>query len=306
MLRIHENLIVGYYSIDKEHIIWHSNDKFYPSQKSHMTILSKPFLKWAGGKSKLVPILSEHLGVKGRLVEPFVGSGSVFMGTDFNDYLLCDSNPDLIGLFNNLKHYPKDLILQVNDIFDGRYNNEKAFYELRSEFNQLSSESLRKSVLFVYLNKHAFNGLCRYNSKGFFNVPYGRYSSPTAPIREMELFSEKSKRAEFICTVFSKTFAMVKEGDVVYCDPPYVPLSSSSNFTAYSKGAFNDEHQECLAKLAESCKGKNIKVVISNHDTEFTRRIYSTAVLHELDVHRSISSKSSTRGKVGELIAVYE
>jgi DNA adenine methylase len=305
-LRIHENLIVGYYSIDKEHIIWHSNDKFYPSKKSHMTILSKPFLKWAGGKSKLVPILSEHLGVKGRLVEPFVGSGSVFMGTDFNDYLLCDSNPDLIGLFNNLKHYPKDLILQVNDIFDGRYNNEKAFYELRSEFNQLSSESLRKSVLFVYLNKHAFNGLCRYNSKGFFNVPYGRYSSPTAPIREMELFSEKSKRAEFICTDFSKTFAMVKEGDVVYCDPPYVPLSSSSNFTAYSKGAFNNEHQECLAKLAESCKGKNIKVVISNHDTDFTRRIYSTAVLHELDVHRSISSKSSTRGKVGELIAVYE
>ena len=295
-----------YYSTDKEHIIKQSNDMFYSSQKSHMTILSKPFLKWAGGKSKLVPILSEHLGVKGRLVEPFVGSGSVFMGTDFNDYLLCDSNPDLIGLFKNLKHCPKDLISQVNDIFVGKYNNEKAFYELRSEFNQLSSETLRKSVLFVYLNKHAFNGLCRYNSKGFFNVPYGRYTSPTAPIREMELFSEKSKRAEFICTDFSKTFDMVKEGDVVYCDPPYVPLSSSSNFTAYSKGAFNNENQECLAKLAESCRVKNIKVVISNHDTEFTRRIYSTAVLHELDVHRSISSKSSTRGKVCELIAVYE
>ena len=271
-----------------------------------MTMLSKPFLKWAGGKSKLVSILSEHLGTNGRLVEPFVGSGSVFMGTNFEEYLLCDSNPDLIGLFNNLKNHNKDLILQVNDIFSGRYNNEDSFYELRDEFNQLSSETLRKSVLFVYLNKHAFNGLCRYNSKGFFNVPYGRYTSPTAPIREMELFSGKSKRAEFLCADFAKTFDMVMEGDVVYCDPPYVPLSSSSNFTAYSKGSFNNDSQECLAMLAEGCRGKNIKVVISNHDTEFTRRIYSTAVLHELDVHRSISSKSSTRGKIGELIAVFE
>lgn len=271
-----------------------------------MTILSKPFLKWAGGKSKLVPILSEHLGTKGRLVEPFVGSGAVFMGTNFEEYLLCDTNPDLIGLFNNLKNHRKDLILQVNDIFSGGYNNEDSFYELRDEFNQLSPEALRKSVLFVYLNKHAFNGLCRYNSKGFFNVPYGRYTSPTAPIREMELFSEKSKKAEFLCADFTKTFDMVKEGDVVYCDPPYVPLSSSSNFTAYSKGAFNDDSQECLAKIAVGCRDKNVKVVISNHDTDFTRRIYSNASLHELDVHRSISSKSSTRGKVCELIAVFE
>lgn len=271
-----------------------------------MKILSKPFLKWAGGKSKLVPILSEHLGFAGRLVEPFVGSGAVFMGTDFDEYLLCDSNPDLIGLFNNLKNFPKDLILQVNEIFCGKYNNEEAFYAIRNEFNQLSSDDLRKSVLFVYLNKHAFNGLCRYNNKGFFNVPYGRYISPTAPIKEMDLFSRKSRRAEFICADFSKTFDMIRDGDVVYCDPPYAPLSSSSNFTAYSKGAFNDENQECLAKLAESCKEKNVKVVISNHDTDFTRKIYSKAVLHELDVHRSISSKSNTRGKVGELIAVFE
>ena len=270
-----------------------------------MSILSKPFLKWAGGKSKLVPTLSEYLGIEGRLVEPFVGSGAVFMGTEFNDYLLCDTNPDLIGLFNNIKKNSTELIIQVSEIFEGKYNTEEYFYALRSEFNELQSNDLRKSVLFIYLNKHAFNGLCRYNSKGFFNVPYGRYSSPTAPVKEIKMFSLKCSFAEFICADFANTFEMLKEGDVVYCDPPYVPLSASSNFTAYSKGTFNDESQLLLAQLAEKAKVKKIKVVISNHDTDFTRKIYAKAELHQLEVHRSISSKSSTRGKVNELIAVF-
>jgi DNA adenine methylase len=271
-----------------------------------MNIISKPFLKWAGGKSKLVPTLSEFLGKNGRLVEPFVGSGAVFMGTEFKDYFLCDSNPDLIALFNNLKSSPEALIKHVSNIFDGKFNTESAFYDLRTEFNELSSQDLRKSVLFVYLNKHAFNGLCRYNTTGFFNVPYGRYASPTAPIKELELFSLKAKLAEFLCADFSTTFDFLREGDVVYCDPPYVPLSSSSNFTAYSKGSFNSESQKHLAILAEKAKDKNIRVVISNHDTEFTRLLYSKSIIHEIKVHRSISSKSSSRGKVSELIAVFD
>lgn len=270
-----------------------------------MNISSKPFLKWAGGKSKLVPILSSFLGKEGRLVEPFVGSGAVFMGTEFNEYFLCDSNPDLIGLFNNLKSSSEVVIQQVSNIFEGKFNTESAFYDLRTEFNELSSQDLRKSVLFVYLNKHAFNGLCRYNSKGFFNVPYGRYSSPTAPIKEMELFSRKAKLAEFKCIDFSSTFDLLREGDVVYCDPPYVPLSSSSNFTAYSKNSFNEDSQRLLASLAENAKNKNVRVVISNHDTEFTRSLYSMSTIHEIQVHRSISSKSSTRGQVSEIIAIF-
>jgi DNA adenine methylase len=270
-----------------------------------MNISSKPFLKWAGGKSKLVPILSSFLGKEGRLVEPFVGSGAVFMGTEFNEYFLCDSNPDLIGLFNNLKSSSEVVIQQVSNIFEGKFNTESAFYDLRTEFNELSSQDLRKSVLFVYLNKHAFNGLCRYNSKGFFNVPYGRYSSPTAPIKEMELFSRKAKLAEFKCIDFSSTFDLLREGDVVYCDPPYVPLSISSNFTAYSKNSFNEDSQRLLASLAENAKNKNVRVVISNHDTEFTRSLYSMSTIHEIQVHRSISSKSSTRGQVSEIIAIF-
>ena len=270
-----------------------------------MSILSKPFLKWAGGKTKLVPILSNYLGESKRLVEPFVGSGAVFMGTNFSSYLLCDSNPDLIGLFNNIKKNSAELIFQVSEIFEGKYNTEEYFYALRSEFNELQSNDLRKSVLFVYLNKHAFNGLCRYNSKGFFNVPYGRYSSPTAPIKEMNLFALKSNLAEFLCANFSTTFELINEDDVVYCDPPYVPLSKSSNFTSYAKDSFNEDLQRQLAICAEISTEKKIKVVISNHDTDFTRKIYAKAELHQLEVHRSISSKSSTRGKVNELIAVF-
>lgn len=268
-----------------------------------MTISSKPFLKWAGGKSKLVPILKEYLGKESRLVEPFVGSGAVFMGTDFEEYLLSDCNPDLIGLFNNIRNYPDELIEQVKNIFTERFNTEQMYYQLRVEFNSLKSEDIRKSVLFIYLNKHCFNGLCRYNSKGFFNVPYGRYPSPSAPVKELEMFSAKCIKAKFVCADFSKIFEMVREGDVVYCDPPYAPLSPSSNFTAYSKGGFNEEEQLNLAKLAELSKAK---VVISNHDTEFTRKIYSNAVIHEIQVQRSISSKSASRRRVGELIAVFE
>jgi DNA adenine methylase len=269
-------------------------------------INSKPFLKWAGGKTKLVPILSNYLGDSKRLVEPFVGSGAVFMGTNFNSYLLCDSNPDLIGLFNNLKNNSVETIKAVEDIFDGKFNNESAFYDLRSEFNELNSLELRKSVLFVYLNKHAFNGLCRYNSKGGFNVPYGRYSSPTAPIKEMNLFALKSNLAEFLCADFSTTFELINEDDVVYCDPPYVPLSKSSNFTSYAKDSFNEDLQRQLAICAEISTEKNVKVVISNHDTELTRSLYSKANIFEVKVHRSISSKSSTRGQVSEIIAVFE
>jgi DNA adenine methylase len=137
-------------------------------------IKSKPFLKWAGGKHKLVEVLAESLADGDRLVEPFVGSGAVFMGTNYKRYLLCDTNADLIGLFNNLKNNTDKLVKEAQEFFSGKYKTEEAFYELREKFNKLEADDITKSALFVYLNKHAFNGLCRYNSKGFFNVPFGR------------------------------------------------------------------------------------------------------------------------------------
>ena len=269
------------------------------------TIASKPFLKWAGGKHKLVNVLMEKLGHGTRLVEPFVGSGAVFMGVNFEKYLLCDSNNDLIPLFNNLKNNPEELLREVKDLFTPAANTEESFYTIRDEFNKAEQGCLRRNAIFVYLNKHAFNGLCRYNSKGKFNVPYGRYTAPKPPIAEMLLFSEKSQLAEFECLGFEEAFNRLEQGDVIYCDPPYVPLSATSSFTSYHTNGFNPFDQKLLALKAMEARGKGLRVVMSNHDTEFTREIYSEAEIFSLDVRRSISSKSSTRGNAKEIIAVF-
>ena len=127
-----------------------------------------------------------------RLVEPFVGSGALFLSNSFEKYLLCDTNVDLINLYNNLKKNPEELIAKTGRYFSGKYNSELQYYQLREKFNSLDSNDMRKSALFVYLNKHAFNGLCRYNRKGFFNVPYGRYKAPKFPEEEMCNFAKKS------------------------------------------------------------------------------------------------------------------
>ena len=268
-------------------------------------IISKPFLKWAGGKTKIVPKITDKLGSGKRLVEPFVGSGAVFMGTDFESYLLCDTNNDLIDLFNNLKHKSKKLILETIGLFNDMNKAEEIFYDLRNEFNTIDSGSIRKSALFVYLNRHAFNGLCRYNSKGKFNVPFGRYKNAKPPIKEMELFAKKSQLAEFKCCDFKETFNLLTTGDVVYCDPPYVPLSITSSFTSYHVNVFADIEQRELAKCAELASENGYKVVISNHLTDYTKEIYAKAKIDTFNVMRFISSKAETRGEAKELLASF-
>ncbi|RDB35165.1 MAG: Dam family site-specific DNA-(adenine-N6)-methyltransferase [Spirobacillus cienkowskii] len=268
-------------------------------------IFSKPFLKWAGGKHKLVPIISEKLGDGKRLVEPFVGSGAVFMGTNFKSYLLCDTNNDLIDLYNNLKFHPDKLINEVIKLFNIENNAEERFYEIRNKFNEVKDSSIEKSAMFVYLNKHSFNGLCRYNSKGKFNVPFGRYKTVTAPINEMKLFAAKSEFALFECCDFIDTFKKLSQGDIVYCDPPYVPISITSNFTSYHANEFGKKQQQELANCAINAKNQGHTVVISNHDTIFTREIYANAKIDALTVRRSISSKAKTRGNAHELLATF-
>lgn len=270
-------------------------------------IISRPFLKWAGGKSKLVPILEQSLGKQGRLVEPFVGSGAVFMGTSFERYFLADSNKDVISLFNVLKTTRDSLVSELETLFTPEFNTEEAFYRLRKEFNEISDRenAVRKGAIFVYLNKHAFNGLCRYNSKGLFNVPYGRYDSPVVPLAELNAFAAKAATAEFECLDFKESFEKLLPGDVVYCDPPYVPLSKTASFTSYDKDGFGEKQQQDLALCAKAAQRKGNLVVISNHDTKFTREIYHGAEIASIDVRRSISSKATTRGNAKEIIAVF-
>ena len=264
----------------------------------------KPFLKWAGGKFRVVPKILNVLPKGKRLIEPFVGSGAVFMNAEYEHYLLADSNPDLINLFLQIQVEGKSFIDYASSFFTAKTTTEVAFYSLREQFN--STDDLRyKSALFIYLNKHCFNGLCRYNSKGGFNVPYGKRKEPSFPIDAMLAFLDKTKRAEFIISDFVRTMEQAEIGDVVYCDPPYAPLEQKSNFTSYAVGNFGIKEQLKLAEMAQQLQTRGIPVVISNHNTEFTQEAYIKAELHEFDVQRNIAADGTNRIKAKELLAVF-
>lgn len=265
----------------------------------------RPFLKWAGNKYRILHHIAMHLPPGKRLLEPFAGTGAVFLNTQYQQFLLADQNLDLVNLYNHIKTEGQDFIEYCRSFFSGLYNNQQAYQQLRQEFNQ-SENPRQRSALFLYLNRHAYNGLCRYNLKGGFNVPFGAYIKPYFPTEEMLFFREKSQQASFIKADFRETFAQAKKGDVIYCDPPYAPLSATADFVNYTGVKFSTQDQIDLADLAQQYAKKGIPVLISNHDTPFTRELYQQAHLHTFEVRRTISCKGSLRTSVPELIAVFE
>ena len=265
----------------------------------------RAFLKWAGGKYTLVEPIRQLLPAGDKLIEPFVGAGSVFLNTDYDKYLLNDINADLINLYKFLKRRPKTYIEDARKLFVPGNNQEHAYYGLRKAFNA-STDTYERSLLFLYLNRHGYNGLCRYNSRGLFNVPFGRYRAPYFPAAELEFFAEKAKKATFTCEPFQNSFRRARRGHVVYCDPPYLPLSPTANFTSYSSNGFGLDEQLLLAqKSMQAAKNRGIPVLISNHDTETARLFYEAAELTTLQVHRFISQNGANRKKVGELLAYF-
>lgn len=265
-------------------------------------------LKWAGGKKKVINDIVSLLPIKGkkRLVEPFVGGGSVFLNLDFEEYLLIDMNQDLISLFNLIKNQPTQFILDAEKLFNGDNNQPEKYYQFRSQFN-LSTDPYERSLLFLYLNRHGYNGLCRYNKSGGYNVPFGRYKRPYFPQKELEYFSEKSQKATFIQGDFETAFSQLRADDVVYCDPPYSPINRTSNFTAYAGNSFSDEDQLRLVNCAETARSQGIPTLISNHYVDFTRELYQAANKKKLfQVQRSISQKGKGRIKVKEILALYK
>ncbi len=266
----------------------------------------RAFLKWAGGKYSLIESITEFLPTGNVLVEPFVGAGSVFLNTDYDAYLLADINPDLIALYNLLKTEPDAFIRLAKTLFCEENNQRERYFQLRDEFNHTRDVQWR-AALFLYLNRHGYNGLCRYNRKGGFNVPFGRYKKPYFPEAELWFFAEKAQKATFVCQSFIETFAMLEQDHVVYCDPPYVPLSPSASFTSYAAKGFSENEQRHLAELAwQTAVEKRVPVLISNHATDLTYDLYQHAVLQELQVKRTISRAGHTRQRVAELIARYE
>jgi DNA adenine methylase len=267
----------------------------------------KPFLKWPGGKYRQVDRICKQLGHGKRLVEPFLGSAAVFLNTDFRHYLLADSNSDLINLYIQLQNEGKFFIKYCQRFFSAKNNNRKTFYDFRKEFN-VTDDVRKKSALFLYLNRHGYNGLCRYNAKGEFNVPFGRYDQPYFPAKEMQFFYTKAGKARFIHSRFSETMQQIRQEDVVYCDPPYAPLSNTAYFTDYSTGGFNWEQQLELADWAGKLSRRGIKVIISNHDIDSITELYrnSGANIAQFKVRRTISCQTGNRVMVGELLAVFQ
>lgn len=264
----------------------------------------KTFLKWAGNKSQIKDQILKHVQKDCRFIEPFAGSCAISLNIDAKDYLITDINADLINLYNTIM-MDKDFVEYAKSFFTEGNNIKDQYYQLRNLFNQTKDTRL-KSALFIYLNKHSFNGLCRYNQKGLFNSPFGYYKKPYFPEKEIIIFKNKLSKATFKIQDFRKTFSECKLGDVVYCDPPYVPISATANFTNYSAGGFSSQDQKDLKDLASDLKSKGIKVIISNHDTLFSQDMYKDAdIIEAFSVQRYISCVGANRNRVNEILAVY-
>lgn len=265
---------------------------------------ARPFLKWAGGKQRLLQHLLPLLPLRGRLIEPFVGAGSVFLAADYDSYLLNDANADLIGVWVALKERPREFITASSAYFTHEHSSAEAYLRIRAEFNQ-ASDRFERAARFLYLNKFGFNGLFRVNRRGEYNVPYAWHKKPPQfPLRELEAASAKLGSCMFMNGDFGAAVAEAGYGDLCYCDPPYAPTQSGDSFTAYTEAGFGWQEQCRLVELAREAVKRGAAVAISNHDTAQTRSLYEGWTIHALSVRRSIGSNPESRKTVPELLAV--
>ncbi|EKR6371647.1 Dam family site-specific DNA-(adenine-N6)-methyltransferase [Salmonella enterica] len=271
--------------------------------------MTRSLLKWPGGKSRVMPELLSHLPKAGCLVEPFVGGASVFLNTDYRRYILADINPDLIRLYREVKSNPELVIDLARPLF-ATGNSKEEYLRNRRIFNGTKGLlDVARAALFLYLNRHGYNGVVRYNQSGGYNVPFGQHkTAPYFPEAEIRQFAEKANdtKAIFLCSSFQNTIkVMAGTDEAIYCDPPYLPASETANFTQYHTEPFTeDNHRQLVQALLEVNRKHGVKVVISNSDTEATRAIYQPFKMHEISVQRSVSTDKDNRQKAKEVIGV--
>lgn len=272
-----------------------------------------PILKWLGGKREHLPYLGRVFeGSRKVLVEPFVGSAVLFLNTDFDEYILGDANRDLIELYKYAMVTPEALISEMRPVFAEGFSKE-VYLALREEFNA-SEYTIRRAALFVYLNRFGFNGLCRYNQKGGFNVPFGNYTDPAKgprlPEHAIMGFAEKASksRTQFVHLPFEETIGLITEpaNTVLYADPPYVPLSATANFVGYTGDGFTLQSQVALAKALKTHYERGGLSVLSNSDTEQTMAIFGhpEARHYLLRIKRSIAASTNSRVAAAEILTV--
>ncbi len=264
----------------------------------------KPILKWAGGKSallkQLLPLFPNQFN---RYFEPFLGGGAVFFAIHINNKksYLNDANKELIDFYEVVRDEPQALMKQL-DYFTKNYS-EEFYYELRTSF---SKTKIMRAARTLFLNKTGFNGLYRQNAKGEFNVPFGkRLKCPALYEIENFLLAAKAlQTAQLFSADFEEIINMAGKDDFIYCDPPYEPLSKTSNFNAYQANGFSQDQQRRLKEACLRAQKRGAFVIISNSSAEFIKELYKDCELKFLAAKRVINSKGDKRGEINEVAVI--
>jgi DNA adenine methylase len=266
---------------------------------------AKPFLKWVGGKGRLlhslVPLMPAGVAHM-RHVEPFMGGAALYFHSRAERALLRDINPDLVQAFVTVRDDVQAVIEHLRELADG--HDDRRYYEARERFNERPcATSAERAALFIYLNKTCFNGLYRVNRSGFFNVPVGRYARPAIADAETLLAASlRLRKADIRCAPFEDVLEDATRGDFVYLDPPYEPVSRTSSFTAYAQGGFTRSDQMHLRDVYRGLDRRGCKVMLSNSDAPLVRELYGAFHIHEVRAPRAVSCDPAKRGAVTELV----
>lgn len=271
----------------------------------------KPFVKWVGGKRQLLEQFRklnlyppERFDVRtGTYYEPFVGGGAVFFDLQPEKGVLSDLNRELIVTYKVIKNHVDELIASLK-----KHRNDKEYYLIIRAQDPATLSDLDIASRFIFLNKTCFNGLYRVNSKGGFNVPFGKYTNPLICDEEnLRKVSKALRHVEIKNQDYKEVLKKAKRGDFVYFDPPYYPVSKTASFTSYTKEGFLDKEQIELRDTAVELSKRGCFVMLSNSDTPFINDIYSGIKdfhINKVEAGRAVNSKASGRGKITEVLII--
>jgi len=268
-------------------------------------VQAAPVIKWVGGKTKLLPELLARMPERfSRYYEPFAGGAALFFRVSPERGVLADYNSDLIGLYKMLAKDAGAVIKRLE--YHREHHDEAHYYAVRERWNdrEIHWATADRAATFIYLNKTCFNGLWRVNRSGAFNVPLGRYTDPPILVPEtLRAAHDVLARTELKCCDYRTAVEAAKKHDFIYFDPPYDPVTSTSNFTSYTNSVFGHDQQRELADTARMLVARGCKVMLSNSDTPFIRSLFTKGFsIDRVMCSRAINSNASKRGEVAEVI----
>ena len=271
----------------------------------HQPREAAPFVKWAGGKGRLLSQLRPLLPSQAprmRHVEPFVGGGALFFSRQPKRALLTDINPALVGTYVAIRD-DVDAVISALGGLAARHSKE-SYYAVRERYNRSTRvATAKRAAMFIYLNKTCFNGLHRVNRKGDFNVPVGSYKNPRILNEEgLRAASELLQGAQLRCAPFEALLEHAKPGDFIYFDPPYEPVSETASFTSYASDGFGREDQTRLRDVFKVLDRRGCRLMLSNSDVPFIRELYRDFRIDTVAAPRAINCNASKRGRVSEVV----